>query len=34
MGPRGSCTFVGSLDVDLDDKIPIGIGHVLEADVP
>lgn len=33
MRPCGASAFVAALDVDAEDEIPIGILHVLEADI-
>ena len=33
MGPCSSGALVGTLDVDLEDQVPILILHVLEADI-
>ena len=34
MGPSSSSTLVGTLDVDLEDEVPVLILHILEADIP
>lgn len=33
VGPCGTCALVCSVNVDFVDEIPVGLLHVLEADI-